>query len=145
MPITRKLKCRRLIGIDAWLPNIEKMRKTFRDNPPGYEYQLWNFDLNDTFLSAANDDSIDVSLAIDLIEHFEKEDALKLIDHMERMSRKRIIIYTPSGFVWQERVENVEFQRHRCCFEPEEFEAMGYEVFMRIGGNIRSFLAVKEV
>lgn len=142
MPITRQLECKKMIGIDGWLPIVEQLRTDLEDM--GHIY-IWHLDLSGRLMEAANDNSIDVCLAIDLVEHFDKDDALRLIGHMERIARKRVVIFTPDGFMLQEREENSEFQRHRCGFMPYEFEIMGYDILQRIGGNHKAFLAVKEI
>jgi len=145
MPTTRKLQCKKLIGIDAWPPYIEKLRNELIHLEHIY---LWHLDLGGTLLSAANSNSTDVSVALDVVEHFEKDAALNLIQEIERIARKRVIILTPNGFLPQEREENSEYQRHRCGFIPAEFEEMGYNVFYRVnltGMALNSFLAVKEL
>jgi len=144
MPTTRKLKCKKLIGIDGWLPYIDQLRKELSTLKHVY---LWHLDLDGPLLSVARSGSADVSLAIDIVEHFEKDDALSLIQQIERIARKRIIILTPNGFLPQARRENSEYQLHRCGFVPAEFEDLGYEILIRANerGPLRSFLAVKEL
>lgn len=140
MPITRQLECKKMIGIDGWLPIVEQLRTDLEDM--GHIF-IWHLDLSGRLLEAANDNSIDVCLAIDLVEHFEKDDAWRLIGHMERIARKRVVIFTPDGFKQQERDDNSEFQKHRCGFIPKEFKNKGYAISMRKGKP--SFLAVKEL
>ena len=141
MPVTRKLKCKKLIGIDAWHPYIEQLQNELLEKQHIY---LCHFEINETALSIfINSKSTDICLAIDVVEHFEKPDAMNLILQMERIARKRVIIFTPIGFVSQERDDNTELQRHRCGFIPKELEKMGYETYIRTGGDIPSFLAVK--
>lgn len=144
MPTTRKLKCKKLIGIDGWLPYIDQLRKELSSLKHIY---LWNMDLDGPLLSVARSDSTDVSLAIDVVEHFKKDDALSLIQQIERLSRKRVVILTPNGFLPQTRRENSEYQLHRCGFVPTELEDLGYEILIRANerGTLRSFLAVKEL
>ena len=142
MPLTRNIECKKMIGIDGWLPIVEQLRTELEDME---HISIWHLDLGGRFLEVANDNSIDVCLAIDLVEHFEKDDALVFIKHMERIARKRVVIFTPDGFMLQEREENAEFQRHWCGFDPSEFEEMGYSVSIRIGGDHKAFLAVREI
>ena len=142
MPATRKLNCKKLIAIEKWFPYVNQLRKELFHLK---HIHVWELALAGPFLSNIESNSTDISLAIDVVEHFEKEDALRLIKHMERISRKRVIIFTPEGFVPNEREENTELQRHRCGFLPIELEEIGYEVFKRIGGDMPSFLAVKEL
>ena len=142
MPLTRNIECKKMIGIDAWYPYIKQLRDELVDQGDIF---IWHLDLSGPLLEAANDNSVDVTLAIDFIEHLEKEDALTFIKHMERIARRRVIVYTTHGFILQEREENAEFQRHRCGFDPSEFEEMGYNISIRIGGDHKGFLAIKEL
>jgi len=43
--------------------------------------------------------SFDYLIAIDLIEYFSTEDGLKLLKTMEKISKKKVVISTPNGFV----------------------------------------------
>jgi len=142
MPLTRNIKCKKMIGIDGWYPYIKQLRDELVEQKHIF---IWHLDLSGPLLEAANDNSVDVTLAIDFIEHLGKEDALIFIKHMERIARRRVIIYTTHGFVLQVREENSEFQKHRCGFDPSEFEEMGYSVSIRIGGDHKAFLAVREI
>lgn len=142
MPLTRRLKCKKIIGIDAWNPYLEELEKSCSESE---HFGLWNAEINDKFLSEFDDNSFHICLSIDFIEHLDKGDALGIIKQMERIASKRIIIFTPIGFVPQVRKENPGYQKHRCGFYPKELEFMGYETFIRIGGDVPSFLAVKEL
>lgn len=72
--------------------------------------------------------SFDCVLASDVIEHLEKPDALRLIAMMETIARKKVILFTPNGFLPQgERDEN-PYQVHRSGWSVEEMQALGYKV-----------------
>ena len=100
------------------------------------------------------DNSWDVVLLIDVIEHLEKEDGNAVLDHMERIARHKVIIDTPSGFLPQEGWDawgfpTCELQAHLSGWEKEEFTDRGYAVsflpnFSEQGGNHNSILAVLE-
>ena len=144
MPVTRSLKCKKLIGIDAWLPYVDQLRKELSSLKHIY---LWHLELDGQLLSVARSGSIDVSLAIDVVEHFKKNGALSLIRQIERISRKWVVIFTPNGFLPQERKDNREYQLHRCGFVPTELEDIGYDIFIRTNerGPLPSFLAAKDL
>ena len=40
----------------------------------------------------------DACIAIDVIEHLPKEEGLKLMEDMESIAKRKIIIFTPNGF-----------------------------------------------
>ena len=74
--------------------------------------------------------SFDCVIATDLIEHLEKPDGYRLLDSLERIARKKVIIYTPNGFLKQvpEEVAKNKYQEHRSGWTPEEFVSRGYGV-----------------
>ncbi len=79
--------------------------------------------------------SFDLVLALDIIEHLEKEESLSMIAQCEKIARKAVILETPKGFIPQ----NIDilghgghtYQSHRCGWEPEELEKLGYSVVVR--------------
>lgn len=87
--------------------------------------------LDDLFLPK----SFDLVLALDIVEHIEKEESVALLDSLERIARKAVVIMTPKGLVPQ----NIDiwghggdhWQTHRCGWEPEELEARGYKALLR--------------
>jgi hypothetical protein len=79
--------------------------------------------------------SRDLIVITDLVEHLEKEDSLKLIAMAERIAKVAVIIETPLGYIPQNidilGFEGHEYQTHRCGWEKEEFEELGYTVLLR--------------
>ncbi len=72
-------------------------------------------------------------VALDVIEHFEKADALAVLIEMQRVARVQVALLTPSGFVEQPPGEDEPWQEHRCGFTADELEALGYFV-VGVGG-----------
>ena len=66
-------------------------------------------------------------MALDLIEHLTKEDGLKLIRDMETIAAKKIVIFTPSGFLSQPSHDG-DLQEHLSGWEPEEMRKLGFQV-----------------
>src|SRR5688572_14185669 len=83
-----------LIGVDGFIPAIEQSRaKAIHD-----DYKCISLlEIERTF--GAN--SFDCVVASDVIEHFSEHDALELIAQMEIVSRRKVIIFTPNGFLPQ--------------------------------------------
>lgn len=71
---------------------------------------------------------IDAVVGLDLIEHLDKLDGLKLINDMKKIAKTRIIIFTPNGFLQQCEYDGNPFQTHRSGWGIEEFKAMGFEI-----------------
>jgi len=74
------------------------------------------------------DDAFDVVVALDVIEHFEKPDALRVLREMERVAREVVVVVTPSGFVPQPPTETEPWQEHRCGFDAAEMRDLGFDV-----------------
>lgn len=78
------------------------------------------------------DDSFDVVIAYDLIEHLPKHDGYKLLYQINRITRSTSIIFTPNGFVWQPPSIDNEFNQHVSGWRPADLKSMGWD---RIRGH----------
>jgi hypothetical protein len=79
--------------------------------------------------------TFDLVMAMDIIEHVEKDQALKLLKDLEEIAKVAVVLETPRGFLPQD-IDILGFgqdhlQTHRCGFEKEELEELGYQVFVR--------------
>jgi hypothetical protein len=72
-------------------------------------------------------------VALDLIEHLSKEDGLKLLEAMERIAGKRVIVFTPSGFLPQGHRDQNDLQVHLSGWEAAEMAKRGYRVTGLLG------------
>jgi len=73
--------------------------------------------------------SFDAVIAIDVLEHLTKKEGYKLLEKMEKWAKKKIIIFTPNGFVFQDGYDNNPLQEHKSGWEVKELEELGFEVF----------------
>ena len=111
-----------VVGLDAFMPSIEKSKA----KGIHHEYLNMNFsELEDDI----EPNSFDCVLANDVIEHLEKEDGIKFIETLEKIAKKRVIIFTPNGFVPQQPFEGNPWQRHLSGWSVEEMRARGYQVY----------------
>ncbi|QQS36046.1 MAG: methyltransferase domain-containing protein [Ignavibacteriales bacterium] len=109
------------VGVDAFTPSLEKSRALKIHN----EYrQIDVLDIEKEFKPG----SFECVLANDLIEHLTKEDGSKLIEMMESIATKRVLIFTPNGFVPQREYDNNPWQVHKSGWTVEEMKARGYKV-----------------
>ena len=72
--------------------------------------------------------SFDAIIALDLIEHLAREDAIRLIYKMEEWSKKKVIIFTPNGFLNQDEYDGNPYQIHKSEWFAEDFIRLGYSV-----------------
>jgi hypothetical protein len=89
-------------------------------------YKLIQKDVID-FVKSQPNKSFDAVLALDIIEHFVKSDALFLIKEIERIAKKKVIIVTPNGF-WPGMLSGPG-QVHLCGFAYDEFKKFGYKLW----------------
>jgi len=69
--------------------------------------------------------SYDMVLAIDILEHFDKDRGLRFIELLQLASRGSVIISTPKEFIHQV-VEANPYENHRSVWTLDELEALGY-------------------
>ena len=116
--------CRVKIGLDAHRPYLEHRRVA--DAVPVNADAL---SLRELFVA----DAVDLVTMIDVIEHFEKEDALDLLAQAEHVARRRVIVFTPRGPFPQADHDAFglggdELQRHRSTWDVEDFTSLGFRV-----------------
>jgi hypothetical protein len=70
----------------------------------------------------------DVVVANELVEHLDKWAGWKLLERLERLASRLIVVTTPNGFVPQGPEHGNPWQRHRSGWFPHDFEGLGYAV-----------------
>jgi SAM-dependent methyltransferase len=108
------------VGIDAYIPSIEKSK----------EKGIHNKYLNITFseLGKIGSGAFDCVVALEVIEHLKKNEGLRFLDNIERIAKKKIIVFAPNGFLLQSKYDNNPWQIHRSGWEPKEMRKRGYKV-----------------
>lgn len=117
------LKCKSYLGLDIWLAYLEQVRDRYSVIKMDVKNDLYQF----------LDNSFDVVVSLDLVEHLTQEEAWRVIYHMKRIARKRVIIFTPSKFETNdEAVKNAwdlgecQYQKHQCLLTQQQFEENGF-------------------
>jgi len=92
--------------------------------------------------------SVDTVFLDDVIEHLEKDQALKLLKKTEQIARSQIVVITPLGFLPQEHPDGKDawglnggaWQEHKSGWQPEDFDdtwdifvAQNYHFFDNMG------------
>jgi ubiquinone/menaquinone biosynthesis C-methylase UbiE len=72
--------------------------------------------------------SFDIVLASQVVEHLTKPDALRLIQKMEKIAKRQVIIVTPIGECYHPDVDHNKYQLHKSNFVPNDFTKMGYKI-----------------
>ncbi len=122
-PIQRfSSKIPKTVGMDGFLPSIEKSRAK------NIHRQYIEGDLLQS-LASTKSKSFDIVIAMDVIEHFEKDQGWKFLGELERIASKRVIVFTPNGFLPQGEYDDNPNQLHCSGWEIKEFIDRGYAVF----------------
>ncbi|MFS8131180.1 MAG: class I SAM-dependent methyltransferase [Candidatus Dojkabacteria bacterium] len=110
------------VGVDGFKPSIDKAkeRKTHSENKVINVLELTKH---------FKDKSFDCVVALDLIEHLTKEEGTKLLKDIERIAKKKVIIFTPNGFVPQGEYDGNTYQIHKSGWGYNEMEKKGYKVY----------------
>lgn len=72
--------------------------------------------------------SFDVVMASHVLEHMSEKDAWKVLENMERMAKKQVIIGTPIGEHYHPAEDGNIWQLHKSAFTPDEFLKRGYKI-----------------
>lgn len=109
---------RLILGIDRHEPSL-------RNNGNLYAGLV----LSDVLAAPVGAKSVDAAVSLDVIEHLERADGERLIEAMEAMARRSVVIYTPNGFLPQKASADNPWQLHRSGWTVEDFRQRGYTVY----------------
>ncbi len=109
-----------LVGLDGYAPSLDEARAK------GTHQEYFLADARN-MASLFAPGQFEACIALDLIEHLTKEEGKQLLHDMEKVASKRVIVFTPSGFLPQHG-GTVDLQEHRSGWEAEEMRALGYRV-----------------
>lgn len=114
-----------LVGVDGYPPALKEARGFGTHN----EYVLGDVKAIAGLFPTRR---FHACVALDVIEHLEKEDGWRMLEAMERLAERRVIIFTPNGFVPQKSKDG-DLQEHLSGWTAEEMRARGYRVLGMYG------------
>jgi hypothetical protein len=125
-PIMRTIGVPRIVGVDGYEPSVgeAKRLKTHDEMIHGDVRELAQYFKPKQF---------DACVGLDVIEHLVKPDGLKMMHAMEKIAAKKVIIFTPCGFLQQRHTANDDLQEHLSGWEPAEMAGYGYQVAGYLG------------
>ena len=109
------------VGFDVFKPSLQKSRKSKIHD----KYVIGNILKLDQYFK---ENSYDCLIALDVIEHFTKKEGNLLLNQLEKIAKKRVIVFTPNGFVKQSVFENNMYQVHKSGWTLLDFKKRGYKV-----------------
>jgi SAM-dependent methyltransferase len=115
----------RLVGMDGFVPALDEAKKigTHDDYVTGDVRHLGALFPKKAF---------DACVALDVIEHLPKDDGWRLLDAMENLARRAVVIFTPNGFVPQKSKDG-DLQEHLSGWSVQDFSQRGYQVLGMCG------------
>jgi ubiquinone/menaquinone biosynthesis C-methylase UbiE len=94
--------------------------------------------LGDVSYLPFKDKSFDTVICMEVLEHLEKADGYKLLDELERVARRQVLLTTPVGKHESHPFDENPYQKHKCIWKVEELRKLGYKVrgrgLINIGG-----------
>lgn len=116
--IKMRTNIQKAVGVDLFEPYIKEARKLKTHD---------EFIIQDVRKINFEPKSFDIVLSSHVIEHLPKKDALALLDKMEKIAKKQIVIASPIGEMYHPAVDGNKLQIHLSAFTPEEFRKRGYK------------------
>ena len=118
------------VGVDVFEPYINECKRQGTHN----EYVLC-----DIQKLPFPRKSFDIVLCMEVLEHLQREAGQKLLEAMEEIARKQVIISTPVGTYKQHTYDDNPHQEHKTIWRPAELKKLGYKVrghgLRNIGGR----------
>ncbi len=125
-PTLRQLGVSHPVGIDGYKPSVDQAKKLNTHD----EMILGDVRELDRYFRPKQ---FDACVALDVIEHLTKNDGLRMMKAMERIALKKVVLFTPSGFLPQKHSANDDLQEHLSGWEPADMTSHGYEVAGLLG------------
>lgn len=124
MDLLSKGKKWKITGIDIYLKSINGAKKR------NIYHKLIRGDLLKTIRNNNLKTKYDVVFFSQVIEHVTRNQGEKLLNEIEKLAKKRIIVGTPRGFMEQphEFLDNNPYQVHKSGWSIEDFSSRGYKV-----------------
>lgn len=108
-----------VVGVDGFLSYLKvcKGRKVYNE-----------LLLSDVRFLPLRERSFDIVFCSQVIEHLSKKEGLRLIENLEEIARRQVIIATPVGFASPPHFDENPLQEHKSFWQPDEFKKRGYRV-----------------
>jgi len=96
------------------------------ENPNITEFKI----IQEDFLTYDfGDKSFDLVIMIDVLEHLSKNDGEKILDIVQDIARKAVLIKTPNGFVHQNEFDGNTPQAHLSGWNIDDFKMKSFKVY----------------
>ena len=109
----------RIVGCDIFIPYLQECgRKGYHDALLVCDVRALPF----------VEKSVDVVVCLEVIEHLGRQDALELLQDLQAIARRQIILSVPRGAYEQHEYDGNRHQEHKSVWSPTDFRQLGYKV-----------------
>jgi hypothetical protein len=123
-----KLRCKKITGTDIHPAYLAELNRYYKD------IETIILSVEDT-CKTMHSDGYDVVICLDVLEHLDPNSIPMVIDNMQRIARKKAIVYTPSSFKTnEEHAENAwnmganKYQLHQSLVDPIFLQKKGFAI-----------------
>lgn len=121
-PINSFSKRMHCVGVDLFEPSIIKSKSRGIHN----EYHLMSFE---NIPNKFKENEFDCVLASDFIAHLKKEGGYELLKIMEKIAKKKVIVFTPNDFQLHGKEDENPLGVFRSKWTVEEMKKKGYKIW----------------
>lgn len=107
-------------GVDIYQPYVERCRAS------SYYNEVKKKDLKKLKIKKG---SFDVILLLQVIEHLNKKEAVKLLKDCIKAAEKAVIVAVPNGICHQESYDGNIHHEHKSTWDVQDLRRMGFKVF----------------
>jgi len=108
-------------AVDIWQPYVDMHNRASNYNRC-HQSDILALDIPTEYYDAV--------VICDVLEHLEKDEVFRsnLLEKIEKVAIKKVILFTPNGFIENDEVDGDPFQAHLSAWEPEDYTGRGYKV-----------------
>lgn len=118
--VLNKSKIHQFIGVDIYEPYLKICKRR------GFYKKVIKADLRNINFDKK---SFDVVILFQVIEHFNKKNAKKLIQKAISFATKAVLISVPNGHCDQEIYDGNIYNKHKSTWHVADFKKMGFKVY----------------
>jgi SAM-dependent methyltransferase len=107
------------VGVELFMPYLLTSKKKILHR---------DYILGDMRNIGFKSNSFDCVMALDVLEHLTKPEGYELLREMERIAKRKVIIFTVNGLVPQKEYDKNPLQVHKSGWCAKELTGLGYEV-----------------
>lgn len=115
---------------------VERLQKVVSDKR-GRNYVVLNMGWGDA-INFFPENSVDTVILVDVIEHLDKDEGMRLLEQTVKLARKQVIIFTPYGFMPQHHHDGKDawglsggsWQEHKSGWVPADFKGDGWRFYV---------------